>query len=208
MTYLRPKRVLIALALFTGFALPATGAYASGGPENLTVTQGSSTVGIAGAAPGSFSVALNCSNQNVVTTLATYTVTDTTGTGNGWNVTFQGSQFTCTAGTGSCPAVGGDTLPTSSLTMAVPTVACAVGTSCSGRSVAPAISIATTTALDGASPVKIASAASKTGMGTYTFTPGTLVVSGNSGALALAVPSSAYATTYNSTLTVSVGTGP
>jgi hypothetical protein len=55
--------------------------------------------------------------------------------------------------------------------------------------------------------VKVASAAALTGSGTYNFTPGTVdgVIGHN---LSLAVPSWAYATTYTSTVTVSIGSGP
>ena len=158
-----------------------------------------------GAAPGTFSATLTGSDQTVATTLSNYTAADTTGTGHGWNVTFQATQFACTAGVGQCPA-GGDSLPTSSLLMAPETVACNWGTSCAGRASGPSISIASNTALDAGSAVKVASAALNKGMGTYTFTPGTLGGGGN--ALTLAVPSYAYASTYNSTLTVSVVSGP
>ncbi len=188
--------------LFVGLTAPAFAS--SGGATSVAVTAGSGLT-ISGAAPGTFSATLTGSDQTVATTLGTYTAADTTGTGHGWNVTFQASQFTCTAGTGQCPA-GGDTLPTSSLLMAPETVACNSGTSCSGRASAPTISIAANTALDSGSAVKVASAALNKGMGTYTFTPGTLGGAGN--ALTLAVPSYAYATTYNSTLTVSVVSGP
>ena len=54
--------------------------------------------------------------------------------------------------------------------------------------------------------VKVASAAANTGMGTYDFTPGN--TNGSNTALQLTVPSYAYATTYHSTLTVSIVSGP
>ncbi len=200
------KRIILlpaslAAALLIG---GSTAALAAGGSTSLTVSAGSGLT-ISGAAPGTFAATLNGSDQTVATTLANYQASDTTGTGHGWNVTFQATQFACTAGTGQCPA-GGDSLPTGSLLMAPETVACNSGTDCAGRASAPTVSIVANTALDGGSAVKVASAAANKGMGTYTFTPGQLGGAGN--ALTLAVPSYAYASTYNSTLTVSVVSGP
>jgi hypothetical protein len=161
------------------------------------------TLTITGAAPGNFTASLTGSDQQVYTTLGAYTAADTTGTGNGWHVTFQATAFNCTSADAGCPATG-DTFPTGSLLMAAPTVACASGTSCAGRAVPPTISISTNTALDSGSAVTVASAASKKGMGTYNFTPGAI----GTGSLQLTVPSYAYATTYHSTLTVSIVSGP
>jgi hypothetical protein len=141
----------------------------------------------------------------VPTTLTGYQVSDATGTGNGWNVTFQASQFTCTAAVGQCPT-GGDAIPASSLLMSPETVACDSGTNCAGRAGAPGISISSNTVLDSGSAVKVASAAVGTGMGSYTFTPG--VLGGAGKALTLVVPGDAYASTYDSTVTVSTVTGP
>lgn len=195
-------RKLLSALLAVGLlaAVATTAQAASGGNSTLTVTAGSG-LSISGAAPGNFAVTLNGSNQSATTTLATYQGLDTTGLGNGWNVTFQATQFTCT--TGPCPG-GGDLLPLNSLMIAPPTVACHVGTNCTGSSVAPTISIATNSAVDAATAVKVASAALQTGMGTYDFTPGAI----GAGQLQLAVPSSAYASTYSSTLTVSINVGP
>jgi hypothetical protein len=185
-------------------AVTSTAALAAGGPTQLTVTAGPGLT-ITGAAPGNFAATLTGSDQTVGASLAAYTGQDTTGTGSGWNVTFQATQFACTAGTGQCP-VGGDTLPASSLMMAPPTVACNAGTSCAGRAAAPSISIASNAALDSGTAVKIASAGSRKGMGSYTFTPAN--IAGVGSPLSLAVPSYAYASTYNSTMTVSIISGP
>jgi len=202
---LRTSRAFAAVAgAVLLFILSATSAVASsGGPTSVTVS--AAGLSVSGAAPGTFSVTLNGSDQTVATSLANYSTVDTRGSGAGWNVTFQATQFACTNGSGSCPS-GGDTLPAGSLLMAPPTVACNTGTDCSGHSAAPSISISSNTAVDSGSAVKIASAAANTGMGTYNFTPGQLGGSGNG--LTLAVPGSAYAATYNSTLTVSVVSGP
>jgi len=74
-------------------------------------------VSITGGAPGNFSATLSGATQTAYSTLATYSASDATGTGLGWNVTVQSTQFTCSAGTGSCPS-GGASLPASSLLMA------------------------------------------------------------------------------------------
>jgi len=68
----------------------------------------------------------------------------------------------------------------------------------------PSISIASNTAIDSGAAVKVATAPANTGMGTYDFTPGTI----STGNLQPTVPSYAYATTYHSTLTVSIVSGP
>jgi hypothetical protein len=181
-------------------ALPL-GVFAAGGANTLVLAAGS--LSVSGAAPGNVTGSLTGADQNLYATLGTYTAADTTGTGNGWHLTFQATQFACTSADAGCPAAG-DTLPTSSILMPPPTVACASGTSCSGRAAKPSLSISTNTALDAGSAVAVASAASKTGMGTYNFTPGTI----GTGNLQVTVPSYAYATTYHSTLTVSIVSGP
>jgi hypothetical protein len=197
------KLVSFGVAAFF-LAVTSTTALAAGGPTQLVVSAGPGLT-ITGAAPGNFAATLNGSDQTVGTSLGTYTGQDTTGSASGWNVTFQATNFACTAGAGQCPT-GGDTLPAGSLLMAPPTVACNTGTSCTGRASAPTISIATNAALDNGAAVKVASAAAKKGMGTYTFTPAN--ISGIAAPLSLAVPSYAYASTYNSTLTLSVVSSP
>jgi hypothetical protein len=175
---------------------------ASGGPTSAVLAAG--TLSVTGAAPGTFSATLNGSDQTVYGTLATYQAVDSRGTGVGWNITFQATQFACTNPTDAGCPVGGDTFATSSLLMAVPTVACHSGTSCISHAAPPTISVGGTTAVDSGSAVKVASAAVNKGMGTYDFTPGTI----STGNLQLNVPGGAYATTYHSTLTVSAVSGP
>jgi len=161
---------------------------------------------ITGAAPGNFSTTLSGLRQTVYTTLGTYQAADTTGTNQGWNITFQATRFTCSAGVGACP-VGGNSLPLNSLVMAPPTVSCATGTLCILTSAPPTITMTQNTPIDSTSAVKVASAALLTGSGTYDFTPGTVDATAGHN-LSLAVPSWTYATTYTSTVTVSIGVGP
>jgi X-Pro dipeptidyl-peptidase len=189
------------LAVSSFFA--ATNAQAaSGGATSAVLAAG--TLSVTGAAPGTFSATLNGSDQTVFGTLATYQAVDSRGTGAGWNITFQATQFACANPTDAGCPVGGDTFATSSLLMAPPTVACHAGFTCSGKGAVPTISIAANTAIDAGSAVKVASAALNKGMGTYDFTPGTI----STGNLQLTIPASAYATTYHSTLTVSAVSGP
>lgn len=205
-------RKLALVAAVGLIALRSAPARAAGGSTSFTTTAGTGLT-LTGAAPGTLSgVTVNGQTQTQYTTLGSYTAADSTGTGTGWNVTFQATQFSCTAGTGTdkCPT-GGNSLPTGSLTMAPPTVACDPamnGTSCSGQGAVPSVAITSNTAIDAASAVKVASAAANTGMGTYDFTPGFVdTTSGHN--LKLVIPSWVYAgTTYSSTLTVSINSGP
>ncbi len=194
-------RTFILLATLAICGLPTGVFAAAGGSDTLVVS--ASTLTLTGAGPGNFAATLNGSDQQVYGTLGAYTATDKTGGGTGWNVTFQATPLACTSADTGCPAAG-DTLPSSSLLMPPPTVACNAGTSCTGRASAPTISISVNTALDSGSAVKVASAPVNKGMGTYNFSPGTI----GTGNLQLTVPSYAYATTYHSTLTVSVVSGP
>lgn len=150
---------------------------------------------ISGAGLGNFNVTLNGSDQQVYTSLGSYTATNTTCSG--WNVTFQASQF---------QSAGGDTFPANSIQMPQPTVSnCTSGCGTGTHANPPNICIhSSSVPVDGGSAVTVASAATNTGQGTYTFTPGTI----GSGNVQLTVPSYAYATTYSSTLTVSIIQGP
>lgn len=197
----RPHLLIFALALGL-LAFPMTAARAAGGSTSLSITGG--TLTLTGAAPGNFTATLTGSDQQVYAALGSFTGADQTGSGNGWHITFQATRLACTSGTDAGCPTGGDTFPASSLLLAPPTVTCHTGTSCSGRASKPTISISANTALDGASAVTIASTAANSGMGTYDFTPGTI----GTGNLQLTVPSYAYATTYHSTLTVSIVSGP
>jgi X-Pro dipeptidyl-peptidase len=178
---------LAASAVLTSALAPA----ALAADTTVTVTGGTLTVTnpLVANFPG---VTLNGSAQTVAAAMDAFSATDGRGSGAGWNVTVQATRFSeVSAG---AIVVGGKQLPASSLTMPAPTVA-ANGTT----SAAPTITAGPYT-LDAGSAVKIASAAVDTGMGKYDFTQG--------GNLSLSVPSTAYAKTYKSTVTVSAVTGP
>lgn len=196
------KTRLITVAALLGFSAAVSlggVAQAAGGDTSVALTGGSLTV--TGGAPGTFSATLNGTNQTADTTLDAYTVNDATGSAAGWNTTFQASQFTCVVGTDAGCKTGLTTLPLDSLSIAPPSAACATGSTCTGS---PTVSISANTDVDDASAVTVLDATAGTGMGSYTVTPGTI----GSGQLELAIPGNALATTYHSTLTITVNSGP
>jgi hypothetical protein len=186
---------ITAAASFGGMAHAATN---GGNLSTATLTGGS--LAITGAAPGNFTGTLTGASQNLYSTLAGYTATDPTGSGSGWHLQIQASQFATTAPVHS--------LPVASLYMAAPTVACNVNTTpCTGVSAAPTVSITgEANALDNGA-VALASTAVNTGMGAYDFTPADFA--GQTGSqLKLVVPVGTYAGSYTSTLTVSIISAP
>jgi hypothetical protein len=133
------------------------------------------------------SVTLNGQIQTTTASMGAFTVTDSTGTGNGWNVVVKASQFT----------TGGETpltLPNNSLDIALPTVTAQEG----------ATDASTITKLNGkidnATGVKVLSAAADGGMGKYDIGANTLTLN--------LLPKDVKAGTYTSTVSVTVTTGP
>ncbi len=199
------RKIIPLIAAVGLLMLPATTHASGGGGTSVALTAGSLTV--SGGTPGTFSATLNGANQTADTTMASYNPDDATGSGAGWNVTFQATQFTCVVGTDTGCKTGLTTLPWNSLSIAPPGATCAGGSSCTGS---PTISISANTAVDtgsgttAGSAVKVLSAAAGSGMGSYTVTPGTI----GTGQLELAIPGNALATTYHSTLTITANSGP
>jgi WxL domain surface cell wall-binding len=118
-------------------------------------------------------------------TLGTFGVSDLRGTGVGWHVTAQATQF--------ANANASRKLPGGSLQMSAPTVS-AQGT----QSPLPIVTSGPYT-IDAGSPAKIADAAFQTGMGKYSFGATTLTLS---------LPADIHADTYTSTVTLTVAAGP
>jgi hypothetical protein len=157
-----------------------------------------------------------------------FVVKDLRGTGDGWHVTVQATQWKCTATVSKGCTVGTSTIPQGSLFMDVPVITCDPSESCAGPSQLPTLKMTGALAIDVASPVTVASAPVNTGLGTYKFTPRTDVCGPNqqcyspSGALLSSpnnwgqlglypVTSGTSATkngTYSSTLTETIATGP
>ncbi|MDQ3914430.1 MAG: WxL domain-containing protein [Actinomycetota bacterium] len=177
---------------------------AAADPTDVVVT-GASSLGLTTVTAGNFTgITLDGSVKTTYAALDNFDATDARGTGAGWNVTVQGTQFA--EHNGTAYVASGKTLPLNSMLLAVPTVAKKDSTS----SALPTVSIGSSTAVDASSAVKIASAAADgTGMGSYTFTQGDLDT-GTAGTqpLKLTVPASAYAKTYRSDVTVSIVSGP
>lgn len=166
---------------FAALALMTSAAFASDG-TTATVTGGS--LGITNPSAANFSATIEGAAQDVDAALATFTVSDLTGTGAGWHVTAQASRFTSTT-----PR----SLATGSLKMSQPTVQ-ANGTTSSD----PTIATGPYT-IDNGSAVQIASADTDEGMGIYDFSATTLTLS---------LPANVYADAYASTVTISVVTAP
>lgn len=188
--------VTAAVAAFAALAMPA--ALAGSDPTDIAVTGGSLSA-TTPTVTDFAAVTLDGTAKPTTATMGNWSVTDARGTGLGWRVTVQATQFaewdaTLNAGAGGY-VTSGKKLAQNSLKMPAPTVA-ANGT----LSALPAITAGGPYTIDGAGAVTVASAALDAGMGIFDFTSG--------GALTLTVPSSAYARTYRSDVNVSVVSGP
>jgi hypothetical protein len=192
MTHKMRLGVLAALGI-TALALPGVAA-ASGGSTSITLTGGALSFSTAPSASDFPTTALTGTQQTVHTNFATWAVNDARGTGAGWHVTFQASQFT---GPGGSPP----TLPTGSLSLTEPA---AMTPTLGNLAVPPVMQCTPSCVLDGGSAASIAHALAATGQGTWTATQANLL----NGDLALTVPPSAAADTYTSTLTFTLATGP
>lgn len=130
------------------------------------------------------------------------TLTDATGTGAGWNVSLQASQFINTGAENNSL----NTLPLNSLKLA--SVAIAVDTENASESTPVAggegrgaiTSSIANTPIDYEAPVTILSAAINGGMGKYTITSGDMTLT--------LLPKDAKAGTYSSTITMTFSQGP
>lgn len=187
------KRIplIAALAAVTVMAVALGPAAMATDDTNVTVTAGSLALTAHPTATDFGGVTLDGTAKTTTSELSVFEANDSRGTGEGWNVTISGTQFTEWDGA-NYVTTDGTTLATNSLSMAAPTVT-ADGTD----SPAPTMTAGPYT-IDGAS-VKIASAALDAGMGTYDF---------STAGLTLAIPADTYANDYRSDLTVTVATGP
>lgn len=136
-------------------------------------------------------VSLTGAVATTTATMSDFSVTDSRGTAEGWNVVVQGTRFA--EWDGGAYVAGGKTLPAGSLTMPAPVVSSTEPTP------APPTMTAGPYRIDGYA-VKIGSAAAGSGEGTYTFT--------QTGPLTLTVVAAAHARVYRSEITVSVASGP
>jgi len=184
---IRIPRTAIAFALAAGLALATTTPSFAQDGTVATITGGSLTITLPAAADFA-AKSITGVAQTTTAALAAFSASDLRGTGAGWHVTAQATQFD----NGQLLLLNRK-LAASSLSMSQPTVASPDTTSAD-----PTIATGPYT-IDGASPVSIASAALNAGMGKYDFSATTLT---------LALPADVYANSYSSTVTVSVVTAP
>jgi WxL domain surface cell wall-binding len=184
----RGRLILAGLMLALVACAVAAGASADTGLVTGTVT--ARTLSQSTSATPSFSVTLNGTDQTASYTLP-ITVTDSRGSGAGWNLTVTSTQFTTGGGSPN-------TLSTSASTISAASATCNTGSSCTN----PTNSVSYPLGLPaGATPptaVKFFNAALTTGLGKFTLTP-TVQVS---------VPANTYAGTYTSTVTLAIVSGP
>jgi hypothetical protein len=177
------RRAVIAAATvaITAALVPAS-ALAANDQTQFSVTGGSLSFSSAPALPTLTAITLNGQAQTTNTTMTNFTVLDATGSGAGWNVTVNGNaaggksavfkqycpNATCGSDTGPGYVSGGQTLAANSLTLT------STGASFTGQNgttgTAPTLQCASACNVDSASAVKIASAASGSGMGTWATT--------------------------------------
>jgi hypothetical protein len=196
------------LGLFGGTALAAalliataTPAGATTGSETVSAPAGGGAVSWV-LAPSNITfpgVTLNGANQTVSDTSNIHDIQDTRGTGAGWNVTLQATNFVSGSNTMSSAALTFG--PTSG--SASPTWACDTGSTCTVASntgtgaTSPPVSVPL-----GGGAVKVLEAASATGLGQMHTTA-------NAG-YNLTVPANAIAsaTPYTATFTYTIGSAP
>jgi hypothetical protein len=166
-------------------ALLAGAGQAMATPGTATITGGS----LAMAAPTSvaFSATLTGANQSTGASQA-IDVTDSTGTGTGWNVTLTSTTFT----------VGALTLPDNNVTDTAAAGACDATVTCTLATNSVTYPVTVPSATTAPTAVKILNAATNTGLGAQTWTH----------SMSLALLASVKAGTYASTWTYSLVSAP
>ena len=180
-----------ATALLTlGMSLSAFAAADTG----ATITGGTLSGGALGFA--SFgAITLNGRQQTSTAAFSLANVTDARGTGAGWNVSLTLTPLAEYNTTTLAYVASGKTLAASSIMVTTaPIVSLVDSTSSPANTITP---VATTTALDTGSAVKLLDTALNGGMGSYAFSNMTST---------LTVPANAFAKTYKSDATVSLNT--
>ncbi len=180
---------------YTIGVLAAGGVLVAGIPnaEALTSTAAiaAGSLGFVSAPPNvTFGDMLSGINQTATATQA-INVSDSTGSGTGWNLTATSTTF----------ASGAHTLSTAATTItAAPTVACDAGVTCTKATKTALVTYPYTLPAGAAPPTatRMFNSKAKAGMGDQTITP----------TWRLAVPADAYTGTYTSTWTISLVSGP
>ncbi|MFN2616083.1 MAG: WxL domain-containing protein [Thermoleophilaceae bacterium] len=159
---------------------PMAGAATSSDTTQFAVTAGSLAFGTAPDAPNLPALTLNGQSQTLNAQMASYAVSDGTGSGSGWNVSVIGdsgvgksavfkeycnSGSACGSVSANSYATGGATLPANSLTLSSSGAAFTAQNGTTGT--APTHQCSSVCNVDSASQSKIVSAAANAGMGTY-----------------------------------------
>jgi hypothetical protein len=155
--------------------LPATALGSVTDTTQFSVTPGSLNFGTSPDVPNLNGVTLNGQSQTTNSTMANFSVADATGSGSGWNVTVAGdgpsgsAVFKEYCPGGACGSAGyvtsGKTLAANSLTLNSTSASFTAQNGTTGT--APTHSCNAGCFVDSASPVKVISAATSAGMGTY-----------------------------------------
>jgi WxL domain surface cell wall-binding len=183
------------LMLVAAAVLLPSAASAASTNTSVTLTGGTLSFTVNPTATNFATTALTGSTQTLTTDFNDWRVNDARGSGAGWNVTMQASQFS---------DGGSNTLPVGSLKLKTPVV---TPVDLLNLAVPPVVSLIPTPpwTLDGGSAVKVVSAAVGTGQGEWNFDQVNLIASKD---LDLTVPANASAGTYTSTITSTLSTGP
>jgi WxL domain surface cell wall-binding len=173
------KRLLLASAAAWALAVPSAALAATQEDHTqFAVTAGALSFSTLPALPTLTTVTLDGQAQTTHTTMTGFGISDATGSGAGWDVTVQGQTGTGRSAVFAqyCPLAkcgatsegyvsGGSTLAADSLTLS------STGASFAGQGgttgTAPALVCSAGCAVDSPTPVKVASAALGTGMGTW-----------------------------------------
>lgn len=181
-----------AAALVVAALAAPSGALASGASTSVALTGGSLAFSTTPSASDFPSTALTGAPQTIHASFANWGVNDATGSGAGWHVTFQASQFA---------TAGAVKLPTSSLVLTVPP---AMAPATGNVAVAPVVQGTPSVTLDGGSAVSIVHSLATTGQGGWNMTQ----PNSAGGDLALSIATTAAAGSYTSNLTFTLATGP
>ncbi|HEY1715481.1 MAG TPA: WxL domain-containing protein [Solirubrobacteraceae bacterium] len=180
----------VVVCVATGaLALTSAAAAATSANPTVTGTVAGGALSVATSASPAFSANLAGGDSTPTYTLP-LTATDTTGTGAGWNLAITSTQFTTG---GATP----HTLAANASAITGVTSTCATGT-CTNPTNAVAYPVVVPAAATPPTAVKLFNAAASSGMGSFTVTP----------TVGVFVPSTTFAGSYSSTLTVSIVSGP
>jgi len=189
-------RVTLGLGVAAVLTLGTTLSAFAAADTGATITGGTLSGGALGFATFG-AITLNGAQQTSTAAFTLANVIDGRGTGAGWNVSLALTPLAeYNTGT-SAYVTSGKTLAASSIKVTTaPIVSLVDSTSSAATTITP---VATTTALDTGSAVKLLDAAANGGMGSYAFSNMTST---------LTVPANAFAKTYKSDATVSLNATP